>query len=229
MKTKIMITLFVLFLIASAFSGIKIWQTKKMAKKIAEIETKYAIAEKEKEALQVNLMKLKSDNIVLNTQKQIAENKLAEKEAEIEKQKKKYENEIAGLKEIPTDSLYQRVFDKYETFDGVLKYRFADNQVRNIYLGLLERDHYYNLYGSTGIALLDCKALNVQNDNIIGNLGLQNDNLTKQNNLSQQQIFNLNDKLKLKDKTIRRQKAKGFVYKSTTVIATLGVLFVVLK
>jgi hypothetical protein len=226
---KIIIVVFALFLLASAFGGLKAWQMKKMAAEKARLETGYDLLQKEKIGLQLDNVKLKSEAIILKTQKSQAEKKLADKEAEIAKQKKQYEEEIAGLKEIPTDSLYQKVFDKFQTFDGVLKYRFADNQVRNIYLGLLEKDHYYNLYGATGIALLDCKALNVQNDKIITNLGSQNENLLGQNNVLQQQIGIKESELKLSNKLLNRQKVKGFVFKSTTVLATIGVAILVLK
>lgn len=229
MKTKIMITAFILFLLASAFGGLKAWQMKKMAAAKAALETEYGILQKDKESLQMDLVNLKSEAIALKAEKSIAEKKLADKEAEIAKQKKDYESQIAGLKEIPTDTLYKIVFDKYPVMGGVLKYRFADNQVRNIHLGLLERDHYYNLYGATDLALNDCKQVNAKDNGIIQNLGLQNDNLLEQNSKSQQQINTLNDELKLSNKIIRRQKVKGFVYKSTTVLASLGVLFVVLK
>ena len=226
---NLMITAFVLFLLASAFSALKVRQIKKMAASKAALETQYSISEKEKANLQIDLQKLKADNDTLRTQKVINEKQLAEYKAATEKKIKDYEKAIAKLKEIPADTVYEYIFSRWNTEGGVLKYRFAENQIRGIHLNMLERDHYLDLYGSTSLSLNKCSELNAQNDLLLTNLTGQNDNLQQQNIVSGKQITTLQSELKLSDKLINKQKTKTFLYKTTTVIASLGVIFIALK
>jgi hypothetical protein len=225
----IMITAIVLFLIASAFSGIKIWQAKKNAAEKARLETLYDVLQKERAGLQLSLGKLKYNNTVLTGEKAQAQLDLAEYKAAIAKKIKDYEAQIAGLKELPADTVYQLIFDRYPTLDGVLKYRFAENQIRNIHVGLVERDQYFDLYANTDLALKKCGVLNTKNDAIINNLGSQNENLTGQNDVLQQQIGIKTDELKLSNKLLNKQKRKAFVYKGTTVVASIGWILFAIK
>lgn len=229
MKNYIMITAFLLFIIASVFSGMKVRKIKKMAAEKARLETEFDNLKKEKENLQIELTKKTMILTNLVTTKNILEKELIHYKADIIKQKNDYEAQIAELTSLSPDTVYERIFTKWPTFDGVLKYRFAENQIRNIHLSLVERDNYQLLYQKTNFALVKCDEVNLQNNKIIENLSDQNKNLNQQKSICENQNSTLQDELKLSNKLLNKQKTKGFVFKSTTVLASIGLILFALK
>ena len=222
MKTTIII---IGFLILAIFGGIKSCQLKNYIREKTELETKFALAQKEKAELQKQLKEKQAQNNVLIGQKQDLEQKLANTIAETNNQIEAFKNKIKDLSLIPADTIYQDVFSKWPAFDQVLKFRFAENQVRGMYLNILERDHFEGLYTSTTSSLITCSELNVKNDQIIGNLSDQNVNLKKQVIISDQQIVNLQENVKITESQLNKQKRRTFIYKLTTVAAAGAFIF----
>lgn len=233
MKTKtilrIMITAVILFIVMSIISAVKIWQAKKSAAELSRIGTLYEINLQKISAYEMETAKLKVEITILTGEKATAEIELRDYKADIQKKIKDYEAQIAGLKELPADTVYSIIFNKYPTMSGILKYRFAENQIRNIHLDMVERDQYFTLYNSTNKALDKCGEINIKNDEIIINLGSQNQNLSGQNTIFKDQLTIKNDELAITNKLLNKQKRKAFLFKSTTVIGSIGWLLFVLK
>jgi chaperonin cofactor prefoldin len=223
MKTNLILIGVIVLLIA--FGGIRSCQVKRLATEKATIKAEFNALQKQKETADFKLKSLKAELSDLSTQKTTIEQKLKDYTKETSNQIEGFKNRIRELNSLPGDTVYLKVFYKWPTFNQVLKYRFAENQVREMYLNVLERDHYLNLYEKTGKSLLTCTDLNKQNDLIIGNLSGQNDNLQTKVDLSELQIVNLQDNLQLSNKTLNKQKRKTFFYKITTIAGISGILF----
>ncbi len=227
MKTNLILIGVILLL--SAFGGIKSCQVKRYTEHKAILKSTVALLQKQKETADFKLKALNAEFALLSAQKTTIEQKLTKTLAETNKQIDGFKNVIRELKTLPGDTIYLTLYSKWPTFDQVLKYRFAENQIREMYLNVLERDHYLNLYEKTGKSLLTCTDLNIKNNEIIGNLTGQNDNLQTQVDLSELQINNLQENIKLSDKTLNKQKRKTFFYKVTTVAGIVGMTFISLK
>ena len=212
-----------------AFGGFRSCQVKNLATAKATLKAEFNQLQKQKEVSEFKLKALNAEFGTLQAQKTIISNELIKYKAETNKAIEGFKTTINELKLIPTDTLYLDLFAKWPTFDQVLKFRFAENQVREMYLNVLERDHYLNLYDKTNVLLLTCTDLNVKNNEIIGNLSGQNDNLQTQVDISDLQIGNLQDNLKLSDKVLNKQKRKTFFYKVTTVAGIVGITFFAIK
>ena len=226
MKTNIILIGVIVLLIT--FGGVRSCQVKRLATQKATLKAEFNNLQKQKETADFKLKSLKAEFSDLSTQKTTIEQKLKDYTKETSNQIEGFKNVIRELNSLPGDTVYLKVFSKWPTFDQVLKYRFAENQVREMYLNVLERDHYLNLYDKSNKSLLTCTDLNKQNDLIIGNLTGQNDNLQTKVDLSELQINNLQDNLQLSDKTLNKQKRKTFFYKVTTIGGIIGtILFAV--
>lgn len=224
-----MITALVLFLVASIFSGLKVRKIKKMAATQAVLETKFDLAQKEKLTLQAEY-KLKDDSL-----KVLKDEKLAiikeYNSYRIQKQKEidAYKKTISDLTSIPPDTIYKMLFSMWDPFDQPLKYSFAENQVRGLYQGILDRNHYSNLLGIADKSLSKCDDINLKNDQIINTLTGENANLIKQKKLAEGQITNLQDEAKLSKKLLNRQKVKGWISKGANVAQIVIIGLLVLK
>ena len=212
-----------------AFGGIRSCQVKRLATDKATLKAEFNNLQKQKETADFKLKSLKAELSDLSTQKTTLANELIKYKAETNKLIDGFKTTLSEYKKLNTDTIYLKLYSKWPTFDQVLKYRFAENQIREMYLNTLERDHYLNLYEKTGKSLLTCTDLNKQNDLIIGNLAGQNDNLQTKVDLSELQLFNVQDELKLSYKTNNKQKRKIFFYKVTTVAGITGIVFFAIK
>jgi len=229
MKTIIMITAFVVFLILSALSGLKIWQVKKVTREKTKLESKYASLESMKRKVDIDLAKMKAENKVLLDEKEKIEQRFRDSEYDREKEKQAFKDKLREISSIPPDTIYQFIFARYPVFDQPLKYRFSESQIRGIHLDILERDHYNIQLGKTENSLADCKGLNEQNNKIIGNLSGQVSDLEDKNKLSEDQNGVLKDELKLSAKQVNKQKRKTFLWKGSTVVSLAGMLLFVFK
>ena len=212
-----------------AFGGIRSCQVKRLATEKATLKAEFNNLQKQKETADFKLKSLKAELITRDAEKTAILKKWDKDKAEKDKAIEGFRNVISEYKKLQTDTIYLLLYSKWPTFDQVLKYRFAENQIREIYLNVLERDHYLNLYEKTGKSLLTCTDLNKQNDLIIGNLSGQNDNLQTKVDLSELQIVNLQDNLQLSDKTLNKQKRKTFFYKVTTIAGIVGLTYFAIK
>ena len=227
MKTNLILIGVIVLLIA--FGGVKSCNVRKLATEKAILKAEFAQLQKQKEVIEFKLKALNLKLDTLEADKTTLTNELIKYKAETNKLITGFKTTINELKLIPTDTLYLDLFAKWPTFDQVIKFRFAENQVREMYLNVLERDHYLNLYDKTNVSLLTCTNLNLKNNEIIGNLTGQNDNLQTQVDLSELQVVNLQENLKLSDKTLNKQKRKTFFYKITTIAGITGIVFFAIK
>lgn len=230
MKTLKIIGLVVLiFLAFMAYRAFKNNQIRKLAKDKTELEVEFNNLQKQKETADFKLKSLKAEFSVLSTQKSIIESELTKYKAETNKLINGFKTTISEYKKLQPDEVYQNLFAMYPTFNQVLKFRFAENQIREFNIDILERGHFEGLYVKSTKSLVTCTDLNKQNDLIIGNLSGQNTNLQKQVDLSELQVVNLQDEIKLTDKTLNKQKRKTFFYKLTTIAAGTGLLIFAIK
>lgn len=226
---KIISIALLIFFAFMIYRGIKNNQIRKLTKSKTELETLYRVAQDQKQVYIDSNKVLKSDLTQLEAIKTTLEQKLRDSAKETGSLIEAYKNRIRELNSLPADTVYQNLFAMYPTFDQVLKFRFAENQIREFNIDILERNHFENLYVKSTKSLVICTDLNKQNDLIIGNLSGQNTNLQKQVDLSELQLVNLQDNLKLTDKTLSKQKRKTFFYKVTTIAAGTGLLIFAIK
>jgi peptidoglycan hydrolase CwlO-like protein len=205
------------FAILSMFFWTKNVLTKRYNVKIATLEAEFKALQTDKVDLQLDLVAKKASIIVLNTQKTTLEKQLAQYKSDTQKQIDNFKSTIFELTKLPADTVYQIIFSKWPTYEGTLKFRFAENQIREMHLNILERDHYYTLSEKISKSLATCTALNDQNDRIILNLTDQNGNLNGQLRASEAQISLLDEKVKAQTRQTRRSKITAFVFKSMIV------------
>lgn len=223
MKTfKIIVIAVIIFILLFTLNWIKDIQIKKFESANTELQVRYEILQKEKDVLKDSMKIKKAEYSVLSAQKTTLEIQLAQYKAETNKQIEAFKKTIRDLSTIPSDTVYKNIYSMWSPFDGVLKYRFADSQIRGIYLSILERDHFEKLYSKTNKSLDVCTELNAKNNQVINNLNNQNKNLTSQNAISSSQISNLQDNLNLSKRQLSKQKRRTFFGKLTTVIAATG-------
>jgi len=229
MKLKqILILTGIIFLLLSIFFGLWKWQAKRTAAKIATLEANYETLRIAKVQLSTEYATKVIDYGLLKNEKIALEKLLAKERQDTQKKITEYQATIADLLSIPADTVYQILFDKFNTVDGVggiLKFRFAENQIRGMYLNTLERDHFEGLYGSTNKSLQTCFALNIQNDKVIGNLNEQNFNLKQQGLICTQQNSTLQEELKISDKQLGRAKRVGWVAKGAAILGWVAFVF----
>jgi hypothetical protein len=222
MKTKhVLIIAALAFLAVSIFSGTQIWKAKRLATKVAVLETQYANSEIEKVKLALALKAKAADNVILIRAKEELEKQLAQERKDTDEKIREYKNTIADLLMIPADTVYQILFDRWNTVDwtdGALRFRFGEHQIRGMYLTVLERDHFESVFSSTTKALNTCTELNNQNNLIIGNLSDQNVNLKQQEILCVQQNSNLQEQLKVSDKQLNKVKRNSWMFKGAAVL-----------
>jgi len=222
MKTKhVLIIAALAFLAVSIFSGTQIWKAKRLATKVAVLETQYANSEIEKVKLALALKAKAADNVILIRAKEELEKQLAQERKDTDEKIREYKNTIADLLMIPADTVYQILFDRWNTVDwtdGALRFRFGEHQIRGMYLTVLERDHFESVLSSTTKALNTCTELNNQNNLIIGNLSDQNVNLKQQEILCVQQNSNLQEQLKVSDKQLNKVKRNSWMFKGAAVL-----------
>jgi ribonuclease HII len=226
---KIISIVLLIFFAFMIYRGIKNNQIRKLTKSKTELETLYKVAQDQKQVYIDSNKVLKSDLTQLEAIKTTLADKLTKTLSETSYQIEAYKNRIRELNSLPADTVYQNLFSMYPTFNQVLKFRFAENQIREFNIDILERNHFENLYVKSTKSLVICTDLNKQNDLIIGNLSGQNTNLQKQVDLSELQLVNLQDNLKLSDKTLNKQKRRTFFYKVTTIAAGTGLLIFAIK
>lgn len=226
---KLIIIAVLIFLILAGYRAFKNNQIRKLTKAKTELEVEFYALKKEKDNLKADNQKLNTDLTQLEGQKTALEQKLKDYTKETSYQIQGFKKLISELNSLPADTVYQNLFSMYPTFDQVLKFRFAENQIREFNIDILERDHYENLYAKTARTLVTCTDLNKQNDLIIGNLSGQTVNLQKQVDLSELEIVNLQENMKLTDKTLNKQKRKTFFYKVTTVAGLTGLVIFAIK
>ena len=226
---KIISIALLIFFAFMIYRGIKNNQIRKLTKAKTELETLYKVAQDQKQVYIDSNKVLKSDLTQLEAIKTTLTDKLTKTLSETSYQIEAYKRRISEANSLQPDEVYQNLFSMYPTFDQVLKFRFAENQIREFNIDILERDHFENLYVKSTKSLVICTDLNKQNDLIIGNLSGQNTNLQKQVDLSELQLVNLADELKLTDKTLNKQKRKTFFYKVTTIAAGTGLLIFAIK
>jgi multidrug efflux pump subunit AcrA (membrane-fusion protein) len=229
MKPRYILLIAAIFLILSVFSWIKTSQVKRFASQKAELQTKFDFAQAEINRLATDNRSKSIDLSLLTAQKQALEKQLAQYKADTDKQIKDFKQTIWDLTKLPADTVYYLVFSKWPTFDQPLKFRFAENQIREIHLNILERDHYFTLSDKLNKSLSTCTALNIQNDKIILNLTDQNSNLNGIVANSEGQISNLTDQLKLSDKQLRKVKRNSWLWKGGTILAAAGWAGFILK
>jgi hypothetical protein len=217
------------FILMSVFGGIKSCQVKKYIREKTELETKFDLSQKEKVQLQKLLAQKEVQNTVLSGEKKALEQKLAKTIEQTDNLIAGFKDKIKELNSIPADTIYQDVFSKWPAFDQVLKFRFAENQVRGIYLNILERNHFEEVYLSTNKSLITCTELNAKNNQVIFNLTEQTGNLKKQVIIGNEQNANLQENIKLTEKQLSKQQRKTFFYKLTTIAAATGWIAFVLK
>ena len=227
MKTNLILIGVIVLLIA--FGGIRSCQVKRLATDKATLKAEFNALQKQNETADFKLKSLKAEFSDLEAQKTTIEQKLKVYTKETSNQIEGFKNRIRELNYLHPDTTYFILFSKWPTFDQVLKFRFAENQIREMYLNVLERDHYLNLYDKSNKSLLTCTDLNIKNNEIIGNLSGQNDNLQTKVDLSELQIVNLQDNLQLSDKTLNKQKRKTFFYKVTTIAGITGLVIFAVK
>jgi hypothetical protein len=230
MKTPtILIISLCVFLALSIFGGISRCNLIKLTKEKTELETKFILLDKEKTDLQLKLAEKQVQNSILDGQKKAIESQLAQYRADTQKQIEAFKKTITGLSSIPSDTIYLDLFSMWPVYDGILKYRFAENQIRGMWLNVLERNQFESLYSKTDKSLIKCTELNVQNDKIIVNLKDQNENLKGQVDISDLQLGNLQDNLKLTERELKRKKFWNFILKGSTVAGGAGWIAFVLK
>ena len=230
MKTKhIVLISLAIFLVLSIFGSIRSCQVKKLAAEKSKLQTEFNALKKDKEDLKAQFVIMQVDFNALQGQKTALEIKLREYTTETNKTIEGFKKTIREYKKLSSDTVYLYIFSKWPTFDQVLKFRFAENQIREMYLNVLERDHYLSLYEKSNKSLLICTDLNLKNNDIIGNLTGQNTNLQAQVDISDIQIGNLQDNLKLSYMQVNKQERKTFFYKLTTVAATTGLVIFAIK
>jgi hypothetical protein len=213
------------FLALSIFAGIKTYQSNKYASAKTELEIKYAILEKEKAASDAELVIKQNDFILLNTKKVELEKQLDQYKADVKKQIDAFKLTIKELTNVPGDTVYQLVFASWPTNDEVLKYRFAEPQIRGMYLNILEKTQFEGLYLKTNKSLVTCTELNIQNNKLIQNLSDQTLELIDQNTMTEDQNVILQNNLKLSDKKLNQTKRNSWIWKAATVVSlTLLVL-----
>jgi hypothetical protein len=221
------ITVIVIFLALSIFGWVKNANLKKVTAQKAKLEVQFANLQKEKDAVDYELSIKQTENALLNGEKIALESKLQDYKDKTDKIIKDHEKTIAELKNIPIDTVYQYVYAYYVPLSSeVPKYPFTESQVRKIHLAIFENQYLDNRLNLAVESMKKCNQLNAKNDEIITNLEGQNKDLTDKNTLSEGQVVNLQDQLKLSNKQVGKQKRKTFLYKTTTVIAgTLAVIF----
>ena len=230
MKTlKLIIIVVLIFLAFMAYRAFKNNQIRKLTKDKTELEVEFYTLKKEKDFLKVDNDLQKDSLTHLEGQKTALEQNLKDYAKETSKQIEGFKKQLSELNSLSPDTLYQNLFSMYPTFNQVLKFRFAENQIREFSIDILERNHFEGLYVKSTKSLVICTDLNKQNDLIIGNLSGQNTNLQAQNDISELQVVNLQDNLKLSDKTLNKQKRKTFFYKVTTIAAGTGLLIFAIK
>ena len=232
MKSKTLInviTILVIFLALSILGWVKNANLKKVTKQKAILETKFNEIQKQKDALSFDLKVKQAENDILKREKITLLTEIDSLELVKEKSIIQYEKKIAELKKIPIDTIYQYVFSYYAPLSSeVPKYPFTESQVRNIHLTIFENQYLDNRLNLAVESIKKCNELNVKSNQIIGNLEGQNKDLTDKNILSENQIVNLQDQIKIDNKQVGKQKRKAFFYKTTTVIAgTLAVIFAI--
>ena len=226
MKTKHVLILATLaFLAVSIFLGVWVWKAKRLATKVAVLETNYATSEQEKLKLIAELSTITEDNTILIQTKQILEKQLAQERKATDEKIREYESTIEGLLAVPVDTVYEILFTYHDPFNGVLKYRFAENQIRGFYEDILQRDYFKSLYNSTTKSLNTCTNINQQNNSIIRNLGEQNANLKHQVRLGEGQINNIQDQLSLSKKQLGKTKRNSWVFKGAAVLGWAAFIF----
>lgn len=218
-----------LFLLLSLFTCNRMSALERMTEKKTALETKFVLLEKEKADLRADLTVKQANLYLLEGQKSALEFQLAQYKADAQKQIESFKKTISELNSIPADTVYQNIYSLWSTYGGVLKFRFAENQIRGIYLSILERDQFESLYIKTNKSLLICTDLNIKNNLIIGNLSDQNVNFKKQVDLSGSQISNLQDNLKLTEKQLNKKGFWNWVWKGGTIVGASGWIAFVLK
>lgn len=224
MKTTIMITAIILFLIAFAFSGLKIRQVKKVTREKTEMETRYAGIEKEKKELEKDLLSKKNELFVLKDERDSREIRYKQQKEDSENEIRRYKERISELTSLPPDTVYQVLFAKWPSFNQPLVYSFSESQIRGIHLNVIERDHYLLMYDKAKESLITCEGVNTKNGEIISNLTTQNTMLETKNTLSGSQIDILKDELKLSTKVLNKQKRKTFLFKGTTFLELIVII-----
>ena len=212
-----------------AFGGVRSCQVKNLATEKATLKAEFTQLQKQKEVSDFKNKALQAELITKDAEKATILKKWDKDKSEKDKAIEGFKTTISEYKKLSTDTIYLKLYSKWPTFDQVLKFRFAENQIWEMYLNVLERDHYLNLYDKTNVSLLTCTDLNVKNNEIIGNLTGQNDNLQAQVDISDLQIGNLQENLKLSDKTLNKQKRKTFFYQVTTIAGITGIVFFAIK
>jgi hypothetical protein len=218
-----------IFLSLSVFSWIKTSQVKRFAREKSELQVKFDFAQAEINRLTTDNRSKSIDLALLTAQKQTLEKQLAQYKADTDKLINGFKQTIWDLTKLSPDTVYQIVFSKWPTFEQPLKFRFAENQIREMYLNTLERDHYFTLSDKLNRSLTTCTALNIQNDKIISNLTDQNSNLNVIVANSEGQISDLQSQVKLSDKQLNRSKFWGWVFKGGTVLGIAGLGAFILK
>jgi hypothetical protein len=230
MKTKIMIIISLcVFLVLSVFSCTKIRQVKKITREKTELLTKFTLLEKEKDDLRAERAIMQDSLKTIESEKLAMEIQFAKDKADTDKQLQAFKDKIKDLSSLPADTVYQYLFAKWPTYSGVLKFRFAENQIREMWLNVLERDNYLSLYEKSGISLNDCAKVNLKNNDIIQNLKGQNTNLQQQVDISGSQITNLQDNLKVTNKELNRKKFWNWILKGSSGVGIAGWIAFVLK
>jgi len=225
MRTKhILILTALAFLTVSIYSGLKIRQVKKLTRETTELQVKFDQAQTEKNKLLTDNRTKAIELAQLSTQKQAIEKELEQYKAETQKQITGFKMTISQLTSLPADTVYQIIFSKWPTYNGVLKFRFAENQIREMHLNILERDHYLSLSEKIGQSLNACTELNIQNDGIISNLTDQNTNLNGIISHGNGQISDLKGMVELRDKQVKKVKRNAWIWKGVAVVSIVGIL-----
>lgn len=223
------ITVIVMFLALSILGWIKNANLKKVIKQKAILETQFLELQKQKDALSFDLKVKQAENDILKKEKLTLLSEIDSLELLKEKSIKYYENKIAELKKLPIDTVYKFIYAYYPVLESEIpKYPFTESQVRGIHENIFKNQYLNERLNLVDESMKKCKESNVANDKIIQNLEEQNKDLIIKNDLSEDQIINLQDQLKLSNKQSGKQKRKTFLYKTTTVIAgTLAVIFAI--
>ena len=228
MKTLNLILIGVIVLLI-AFGGVRSCQVKNLATQKATLKAEFNQLQKQKEVSEFKLKALNAEFGTLQAQKTTLEQKLTKTLSETSKQIEGFKNDIRALNSLPADTVYQNLFAMYPTYNQVLKFRFAENQIREFNIDILERNQFEWTYHKFDTMLIECGKVNIKNNEIIGNLTGQNDNLQSQVDLSELQTVNVQDELKLSYKTNNKQKRKTFFYQVTTLGGIVGLTYFVIK
>lgn len=132
----------------------------------------------------------------------------------------RYNDSLAKLIEIPSDTIYERINDKIPAMGRPLVYPFAEIQIRGIYRNILDSDYLQDKLILTEHRLnIQDEAVNIQQAQIsnlkgqITSLDADKGNIQKQSDL-------LTEQRKADLKTIRRAKFWGKVKTGAIIVVT---------